>query len=189
MAFRQETLDREVVLSNPIFKLVKLTVTTKSGTGTRYIIEHKGAVAIAALTKENKLLMIRQFRKALDKEVWEIPAGKIDPDEEPCEFISETGLRANWLSVGKRELREETGWQAEDWKPLCSICGSVGYTNEMIEIWTCRCTEMGSTDFDADEDLDLFEIGLDEALAMVKRGDIIDAKTVCAVMMLTGEKA
>lgn len=188
MPFIEDTIEKEVVLKNPIFTLVKHKVHVKNGgTSTRYVIEHKGAVAIAATTPEGKLLLEKQFRKALDTVVWEIPAGKIDPEEQPCEFTGANGQKAYWLGTGKRELKEETGWEAEDWQPLTTMCGSVGYTNEKIEIWKARCTIKGETNFDYGEDVDLYEFTLPEVLAMVDRGEIYDAKTVIAVLMLARE--
>ena len=188
MPFIEETLTKEVLLQNPVFTRVRHTVRVKGGrTSTRYCIEHKGAVAVAALTPDGKLLMEKQYRKALDDVIWEIPAGKIDPDETPCEVIAEDGRKGYWLCTGKRELKEETGWEAEDWQPLATICGSVGYTNEKIEIWKCRCTVQGETDPDEGEDVELYEFTLPQLLAMIRRGEIIDAKTITAVLLLARE--
>ncbi|MBQ1384894.1 MAG: NUDIX hydrolase [Firmicutes bacterium] len=185
----EKTIKKETVLKNPIFTLVKHTVVTGSGAEkSRYIVEHKGAAAIAAVTGEGKLLMVRQYRKAVDQIVWEIPAGKIDPDEEPEEFIGKNGRKGLWRSVAERELREETGWKGVNWEPLCCICGSVGYCSEKIEIWRCDCESRGSTDFDEDEYLELYEMEIPKLVEMIGTGEIFDAKTIAAVLMLDRER-
>ena len=189
MPFVEETLSKETVLDCPIFRLVKHRVSTVSGKiSSRYIIEHRGAVAIAALTPEGKLLMIRQFRKSLEKVLWEIPAGMIDPDEQPQEFPSESGIKCFYLGTAKRELKEETGWEAENWRPLFNFHGSVGYTNEKLEIWRCDCTVKGNTDFDDSEDIDLYEMEIPELVNMIRSGEITDGKTVAAILMLAQEE-
>ncbi|MBR0140212.1 MAG: NUDIX hydrolase [Firmicutes bacterium] len=185
MVPEEKTIKKETVLKNPIFTLVKHTVLTHRGAEkTRYVIEHRGAAAIAALTEDGKLLMVRQYRKALDKVLWEIPAGTVDPDEKPCEFTGSNGRKGVWLSVAKRELKEETGWEGENWEPLGAVCGSVGYCNERIELWRCDCTVRGDTDFDDDEYMELYEMEIPELVAMIERGEIFDAKTVAAVLLI-----
>mgnify|MGYP003304210065 CR=1 FL=1 len=127
------------------------------------------------MTKESepKVLLIQRGNEPF-KGCWALPGGFMEMDEtlEEC---------------ARRELKEETGWEAEDWQPLTTMCGSVGYTNEKIEIWKARCTIKGETNFDYGEDVDLYEFTLPEVLAMVDRGEIYDAKTVIAVLMLARE--
>ncbi len=151
-------------------------VTTANGTGIRDIIEHNGGVGIVALTPEKKLIMIRQFRIAAGEVVWEIPAGKLEDGE-----IGQTLLTA------KRELKEETGWEAENWRHLTKFYGTIGYCTEMIDLYRADVTVKGDTHFDPSEAIDLYEMEIPELLKMVESGEIKDAKTIIAILMTARE--
>ena len=111
MVFEEKTLSSEMIYEGKIINLKKDKVTVVNGTSYRELIEHSGGAVLVAITGNNKMLMIRQFRKAADKVMFEAPAGKIDPDEDP-------------IVTAGRELREETGYTAGNIRYLCKF-----YTN------------------------------------------------------------
>ena len=193
MPYTEKTIKSEPLYDAGFFKMHKDVVETRNGQSVRILIDHNGAVAIAALTPENKLLMVKQYRKAYEKVLLEIPAGKIDDYEviaegkEPCSRGTE-GFIDNSLPAAIRELSEETGWEAEDWRKLTTIYTAVGFTNEHVDIYACRAVKKGEAHFDGDEDLDILEVPLNEALRMVLSGEIEDCKTAVAVLMTAREK-
>ncbi|MBR3297373.1 MAG: NUDIX hydrolase [Firmicutes bacterium] len=176
MTFEEKSLKTRVIYKGRVFTVRQDEVTTANGTGIRDIIEHNGGVGIVALTPEKKLIMIRQFRIAAGEVVWEIPAGKLEDGE-----IGQTLLTA------KRELKEETGWEAENWRHLTKFYGTIGYCTEMIDLYRADVTVKGDTHFDPSEAIDLYEMEIPELLKMVESGEIKDAKTIIAILMTARE--
>ncbi|HEX5539630.1 MAG TPA: NUDIX hydrolase [Methylophilaceae bacterium] len=136
---------------------------------TREFIIHPGATAIVPILPNGKLLLERQFRYPLKRVFIELPAGKIDPGEDP-------------LLTGQRELLEETGYSASEWVYLARQYPCIGYSNEVIHIYLARGLQKGEHHRDEDEALQLFEASLADCLAMVQRGEITDGKTIVALM-------
>jgi len=177
MTFEEKSLTSRVIYKGRVFTVRQDEVTTADGgTGIRDVIEHNGGVGIAALTPDKKLIMIRQYRIAAREVVWEIPAGKLEEGE-----VGQTLLTA------KRELKEETGWEAENWRHLTKFYGTIGYCTEMIDIYRADVTVKGETDFDPSEAIDLYEMEIPELLKMVESGEIKDAKTIVAILMTARE--
>jgi len=177
MTFEEKILNTRVIYEGKVFTVRQDVVTTANGgTGIRDVIEHNGGVAVAALTPEKKLIMIRQYRIAAGEVVWEIPAGKLEADE--------TG---NHLLTAKRELKEETGWEAENWRHLTKFYGTIGYCTEMIDIYRADVTVKGETHFDPSEAIDLYEMEIPELIGMIESGEIKDAKTIVAILMTARE--
>ncbi len=136
----------------------------------REVVEHPGGVCVAALTSENELLFVKQYRYPYHEVCLELPAGKLEPGEEP-------------LAAIKRELREETGCTGKDWKFCGNMYPSPGYTSEIIRLWTCRVDrELGELDLDEDEAIEVEKIPLGEALRMVMANEIPDGKTQILVL-------
>ena len=140
-------------------------------TSTREIIKHPGAVAVIALTKEGKLVLVKQYRKPLERELFEIPAGKLDPGEDP-------------KACALRELEEETGYSCESIEHLVSFSTSPGFADEVLHVYFTDTLIKGEQRLDEDEFLDNHEVTLDEALKLLETKDIFDAKTVYAVQFL-----
>lgn len=139
-------------------------------TATREVIEHPGGVCVAALTDDNCLLFVRQFRYPYMEETLEIPAGKRDKgDEDP-------------LECGKRELREETGAIAAKYISLGELYPSPGYCGEVIWMYAATGLSYGDCDPDDDEFLAVERYPLEKAVEMVLSGEIKDAKTQAAVL-------
>ncbi|MEG0392104.1 MAG: NUDIX hydrolase [Anaerovoracaceae bacterium] len=170
MIFREETLSSERIYEGRIVNLRKDKVTVKSGTSSREIVEHNGGAVAVALTKENKLVMVKQFRKAVERVVLELPAGKLEGDEDPEEAV-------------KRELREETGYVAGTVSKLSTMLPSVGYTQERLHIYLAEDLVGGETDFDENEARDLVDYDGEGGCEMIMKGEIQDAKTIIGVLM------
>jgi ADP-ribose pyrophosphatase len=136
----------------------------------REYIVHPGAAVMLAMPDPNSVLMERQYRYALRSHVYELPAGKVDPGEDP-------------LDTAKRELLEETGYRARDWRHLLTTYPVVGYSNERIELYLARGLEHVGHALDEGEFLEVFTLDLDEALAWVRSGRIVEAKTIMALLL------
>lgn len=170
MIFEEKTLDTKRIYEGRIINLRVDTVTVKSGTSHREIVEHNGGSVIAAVTGENKIIMVRQFRKPFDKGILEVPAGKLDGDEDPAE-------------AALRELSEETGYTAGRLEKLTEFYPSVGYTTEVLHIYLATELTPGACHPDENEVLDILEMDLEDAYRMVMNGEIHDGKTIAAVMI------
>jgi 8-oxo-dGTP pyrophosphatase MutT (NUDIX family) len=140
---------------------------------TREIVEHPGAVAVAALDADDRLMMIHQYRHAVRRRLWELPAGLLDvPGEDPVE-------------AAKRELAEEAGITAQEWSVLLDVVPSPGFSDESIRVFLARgITEVGRPDPGDDEesDLTLKWVSMPVAVRMVLAGTIVNATTVSAVL-------
>ena len=177
MTFEEKSLKSKIIYEGRVFTVRQDVVTTADGgTGTRDIIEHNGGVGIVAVTPDKKLIMIRQFRIAAREVVWEIPAGKLEADE-----------KGQPLLTAKRELKEETGWEAENWRHLTKFYGTIGYCTEMIDLYRADVTVKGDTHFDPSEAIDMYEMEIPELLKMIDSGEIKDAKTIVAILMTARE--
>lgn len=173
MVYEEKTISTERIYEGAILNLRKDKVYVKGDkTSYREIVEHNGGVAIAALTDEGKLVMVRQFRKAAEKVMFEVPAGKIEPGEEP-------------EVTAVRELKEETGYTAAACQYLTSFYSSVGYSTEKIYIYLATGLVPGETHFDENEAIDREEYHLSELRDMISDGRIEDGKTMLAIL-LTG---
>ena len=171
MTFEEKTLKSEKIYKGAIINLRRDKVTVQGGTSYREIIEHNGGAVIAALTEDNKLVMVRQYRKPADKVMLEVPAGKIDPGEKP-------------LEAAVRELKEETGYTAEKVEFLTQFYPSVGYSEEVLYLYLCTGLTPGETNFDENEAIDIEEVELDRLFKMAMSGEIDDAKTLIAILMV-----
>ncbi|MBR0374078.1 MAG: NUDIX hydrolase [Mogibacterium sp.] len=170
MAFEEKTLDDKLVYHGLVFDVHRYTVTAvNGGTAERDIVDHNGGSVMLAITDQGKVLTVRQYRKSMEREMLELPAGKLDKGEDP-------------LEAAARELREETGYTASDIRHLITVNVSCGYDRELLHIYLCRGLTPGETDFDETEDLDLYEYDPDELFQMVMRGEIYDAKTVIGIL-------
>jgi ADP-ribose pyrophosphatase len=166
----EKRIDGDVVYAGRLLKVHRDRVRLPDGTeGAREYIRHPGAVAIVALFEDGRVLLERQFRYPLARTFFEIPAGKLEPGEEP-------------LVTGKRELLEETGYVAAEWRKLGLIHNAIGYSDEVIEIWLARGLEMRQQALAEGEFLEVFSVPLAEAQAMARDGRITDVKTVVGLL-------
>lgn len=172
MIVEEKTISSERIYEGRILNLRKDKVLVKDGkTSYREIVEHNGGVALAAVTPEGKMVMVRQYRKAADKAVLEVPAGKIEKGEDH-------------RLTAKRELKEETGYTAGRIEPITSFYSSIGYSTEVIYLYYATDLTPGETDFDDNEAIEILEYGLPELKRMVLSGEIEDSKTIAAILLV-----
>ncbi|MDE3839478.1 ADP-ribose pyrophosphatase [Bacillus methanolicus] len=177
--FEEKTIKTEQIFSGRVVKLQVDDVELPNGqTSKREIVRHPGAVAVIAITNENKIVMVEQYRKPLEKSIVEIPAGKLEKGEDP---------RVTAL----RELEEETGYECEQMEWLISFATSPGFADEIIHLYVAKglSKKENAAGLDEDEFVDLIELTLDEALQYIKEKRIYDSKTVIAVQYLQLQEA
>lgn len=150
-------------------------------TGELEIVRHPGASAIVPFLSDPRgddpqLLLIRQYRYAAGGYLHEIPAGRLHPGEEP-------------LECARRELREETGCTAASIEPMFWMFTTPGFTDERIHVFLATGLTMGTASLEADEFVETVTLPLSEALAMIERGQIQDAKTALSILFAAGYRA
>ena len=143
-------------------------------TGSREYITHPGAVAVLALLDNGNLVMERQFRYAPQMEFIELPAGKIDHGEDV-------------LVTAQRELLEETGYVAREWKHLATVWPCIGYADERMEYFIARGLTLQGRRLDEGEFLEVFELPFSDAMSWIRQGKINDSKTVLGLLWLEKE--
>lgn len=137
----------------------------------REIVLHKGASAVVPVDAQGRIALVRQFRTPLERVTLEIPAGKLDHvGEDP-------------LECARRELREETGLRAKNWRKLVALRTTPGFCNETIHMYLAQDLEQGQTDPDEDEFLNVEWMPIAQVVDAILRGQIEDSKTIAAVMM------
>jgi ADP-ribose pyrophosphatase len=154
-----------------VFTLHRDRITLPNGVDTILdVIRHPGAAAIVPVTAQGNVLLIRQFRYAMNGHIWEIPAGTMEPDESP-------------LACAQRELGEEIGVSASRWRKLVELMPLPAYSDEIIHLF--RAEELAPTrqHLDPDEILEIHEFSYEDALEMIAAGAIRDAKTIAGLMM------
>ncbi len=174
MIFKEELIESERIYEGAILNLRRDKVTAASGTAYREIVEHNGAVAIVALTEDNEIIMERQYRYACGRSVLEIPAGKIDKGE------------SDPVAAAVRELKEETGLTASEIIHLGDVNPSCAYSEEVIHIYLMRGLTQGKQALDDDEVIELIKMPFEEVYEMGVRGEIVDSKTLAALLMTKG---
>ncbi len=170
MKLLEETIRSETKFRGRIIHVRLDDVRLEDGSESkREIVDHPGGVTVAALTENNELLMVRQFRYAYQKAILELPAGKLEPGEDPFEAV-------------RREQLEETGTTAEEYIFLGEVYPTPGYCNEIIRLWACRITGYGNQKLDEGEFLEVERIPLEKAVDMVMNNEIEDSKTQIGIL-------
>lgn len=171
MNLEEKQLSYDYKFKGRIINLRQDTALLPNGnTAFREVVEHPGGVCVAALTDQDELLFVKQWRYPYGEVTLEIPAGKRDKSgEDP-------------LECGKRELKEETGATAENYIDLCPLYPSPGYVNEVIYCYLATGLDFGEQNPDEDEFLDVLRIPFEKAVEMVLSGEIKDAKTQIAIL-------
>ncbi len=168
---------RKSIYKGRVFELVNEQITLENGVNTNMdVLHHPGAAAVIAITGGGDLLLIRQYRHALRRYIWEIPAGTRDGNE-PV------------LSCAKRELTEETGFKANTWEQIGEIVPVPGYSDEKITVFTARNLTIARQSLDYDEMIEVRAIPVKNVLEMAGNNEIDDAKTLSGLFLALSRKA
>lgn len=167
----EHTLSREIPWQGAFLQVWRDTVRLPDGrSSAREYVHHPGAVVILAVRDDGALVMERQYRHPLGQVFWEFPAGKLDANEPP-------------LVCAQRELKEETGFEAQQWEHLGVIHPCIGYSDEKIEVFLARGLRAGERALDEHEFLEVFAMSPAEIEAAMASGQMTDAKTLAAFCM------
>ncbi len=166
----EEPISSEEIFNGKIVHLFRDTVRLPNGKpATREVMRHPGAAAVVAMTDEGNVILVRQYRHPFSQVMLEIPAGKLDPGEDP-------------LVCARRELLEETGYVAAEFTSLGVLYPSVAVLDEKIHLFLAKGLTFHATNPDADEFLHIEERPLKVLVADILAGDVPDGKTQTAVL-------
>ncbi len=164
-------LNRRLVQKGAIIDYYKDTIAVPNGHIVEWdFIKHQGAAAVVPITDDGKMLMVRQYRNALDRYTLEIPAGGLNGPDEPTKLAA------------ARELEEETGYRSDDLELLISINTTVAFCNEKIDIYLAKNLKPSRQHLDEDEYIDVQAMDISELMQMIYDCRIMDAKTVSAIL-------
>lgn len=171
-----QILKSEVVYQGPLFRVTKDRIIEPSGKESqRDVVRHNGSVVILAVDsskskKDPWIVIERQYRHAANRYLWELPAGTLDPGEDP-------------LAGAQRELEEETGYRARKWKPLVEYFASPGFLGESMKVFVAEGLVAGEARPEEDEVIDFRLVKLSEILKLIRSGGIMDGKTLSCVLL------
>ena len=170
MVFEEKSVSSKKIFEGKVIKVRVDEVAMPDGsTATREFVEHPGGVGVVALTEDNEVILVKQYRKAVGAVVCEIPAGKLESGEEH-------------LACGIRELEEETGYKAKSFEYLGFVYPSPGFMDEKTHIYLATGLYPGKVNPDPDEYIDTFKMPLKELEEKILNNEIKDAKTVVGVL-------
>ena len=136
----------------------------------REVVRHSGSVAVLARRHDGKVFVVRQYRYPVDAAIWELPAGRLDPDETPEE-------------AAQRELQEEIGYRARDLRKVAFFYTTPGFCDEAMHVFRATSLEPSSAKGDEDERIEVRAFSLAELEAMIERGEIREGKTLVAILL------
>ncbi|SOC38184.1 NUDIX domain-containing protein [Ureibacillus acetophenoni] len=177
--FEEKTIHSEPIFKGKVISVKVDDVILPNGNESkREIVNHPGAVAIIPITDDGKIILVEQYRKALERSIIEIPAGKLEKGEAP-------------ETTARRELEEETGYGCHELTYIQSFATSPGFADEVIHLYAAKqlFTIEDKADLDEDEFVSLMEVTLEEAEKMVQEQKIYDAKTAFAILWLKLEQS
>ncbi len=172
----EKVVSSKVVYEGKLFRVTQDHIVTPTGhETTRDVVRHNGSVIILAIdTSKSKkdpwIVLERQYRHAAGRFLWELPAGRLDPGEEP-------------LAGAQRELEEETGYRAKKWKPLVEYYASPGFLGESMKVFTAEGLIPGDAHPEEDENIELRLIKLSDILKQIEKGNIMDGKTLSCILL------
>lgn len=171
MDLREIPQSSEIVYHGVIFDVERMQVSLPDGKPARRdLVRHRGACAIVALNAQAEVVLVRQYRAAFDDIIVELPAGKIDPQEDP-------------MLCAKRELIEETGYTSDHWHKLTVMLSSPGFCDEVLHIYLATDIRGGQRHLDEGEFVDVQLVPFDQAVTQIMQGHIQDAKTIVGILM------
>lgn len=174
--FEDSSLEEKILGSTRVFdgrflKVDAVDIELPNGVGkTHEVIRHPGAVCVIALDEDGRILLVRQYRTALERITIEVPAGKLDPGEDP-------------LDAARRELSEETGYTSDSIRHLASIATAAGYSDEIIHIYMATGLHAGKAHPDDDEFIAVEWVSLECLIDSVLDGRIEDSKTMISALI------
>ena len=167
-------LKRIEVYRGRVFNIIVDDVEYPSGNkSVREVAEHSGGSVAFAVFPNREIILVRQHRYPFQEFVWELPAGKLFPGEDP-------------LHCAKRELEEETGYAAAEWEKLSAIYTTPGFCSEVLHIYMARqLTESpgGRRLEEGEQTMTMSILPLDDAIAMIERNEIVDGKSICGILL------
>lgn len=167
----EEQVRSEQLVDGQLLRVYRDTVKLPDGSeSVREWIDHPGASAVVPIFEDGTTLLIRQFRYPSRRTFLEVPAGKMDVEGEDPQ------------DVAARELEEETGWRAHSFVPLGALYPCIGYSNEIIHFYLAEDLEKGERDLEDGEHMEVVPMGFDEALNLVESAEIVDMKSVAALL-------
>ncbi len=177
MAHGEKTLQSKELYNGKVIRVTLDTVALENGdTSLREVVHHHGGACVLALTEQDELYMVKQFRYAFGRELWELPAGKLEAGEDP-------------LAAARRELEEECGVRAGRLAPFMEVYPTVGYCTEVIYLYLAGDLRPAHQHLDEDEFLDVHKVPFAQALQMVLDGEIKDSKTVAGILRYAQQRA
>lgn len=170
----EKSIASQQIFNGNFMKVMRDIVELPSGKqAEREYIKHSGAVAVFALDKENNIILERQYRTPVSQIMIEVPAGKIDAGED-------------YLTCGKRELLEETGYVSDEWDYLGEILPCIGYSTEKIVFYVAHNVVLTKANLDEGEFLEVYKQPLSELINDAYNGKITDGKTLAGLLLLNG---
>lgn len=171
MIIKEETISSELIYQGRIVTLKKdIVKTIDQQTAIREIVVHRPAVVIVPFLNTETIIMVKQYRKAIESELLEIPAGLIEPNEDP-------------LTAAKRELQEETGYLAKKWTPLGQAYASPGFCDELMHFFLAEDLTFTQTHLDEDEFVKSLEMSKTELEYLIQTHQIWDSKTITGYLL------
>lgn len=168
---KYERLNRELVYEGAIINMYRDSVKVPNGNIAKWdFIGHKGAAAVIPIMEDGKILLVKQWRNALDRFTLELPAGGLESVEE------------SMIDCAARELEEETGYKSEKLEFLVSLRTTVAFCNERIDVFVARNLVKTSQHLDEDENIEIGFYEMSELLEMIRKGEMQDSKTVSAIL-------
>lgn len=169
MSNSAKRVKRRELYKGRVFTLAEDTIRFPNGTEAKWdILLHSGAAAVVPIDNEGKIILVEQYRGVADKNILEIPAGKLEEGEEPS-------------ICAARELEEETGYKPKKLKFICSIYSAVGFSDEIIQIYAAVGLDKGVQNLDTDEYVTIRKYTIQEIVEMILNGKIKDSKTIAAI--------
>ena len=163
------TADQEIYAGRVVTLRLKRLPQPDGTTRVREVVEHAPGAAVVAIDRDGQVLLVRQPRPAVDTYLLELPAGLVDPGEQP-------------IDTARRELEEETGFTSQRLEPLVRFYTSPGFSTELLHIFVATTLEACRVDPDEDEEIELVRMPLGQAIDQVLHGELSDAKTVAGLL-------